>query len=238
MDKSGISHIVRALRTACAVGIAGVLADGCTSYGVYADDWAGKASVKSGECPDIDGEYSGIGETVDESDGKQLPGRPIELATTLSEGIDYSIPGAEFLLKVSLQVVGRTLRVTATLSDGSDMRFERPVLDCQDSMLVMDADWHESIEDEEGAAALGTTMGMVHIVERKSWKLARAEDGSLLMRKSEGGSLMLFWFPVLPGWETTWVRFPRYVPAPEAGRARLAPEFRPVMREETLPGDR
>ena len=66
----------------------------------------------------------------------------------------------------------------------------------------MGTDWKHSIQEEGGAEALGMTMGMFHWFERTSWKLARAEDGSLLMRKSEGGSLMLYWFPVLPGWET------------------------------------
>jgi hypothetical protein len=107
------------------------------------------------------------------------------------------------------QVIDETLRVTATLNDGGELRFERPALDCRDSMLVMGTDWKHSIQEEGGAEALGMTMGMFHWFERTSWKLARAEDGSLLMRKSEGGSLMLYWFPVLPGWETTWMDIAR-----------------------------
>ena len=214
------------------------LAAGCTSYAVYADSWSERVSVESGECPDIDGDYAVEGETFNEADGKQYLGRPVELARALSDGIDNSVPSAESLQKVDVKVVGGSLRVIATLADGSEIRFERPVLDCQDSMLVMGIDWHESIQDEEGAEAFGTTMGMFHFFERKSWKLARAQDGSLLMRKSEGGSLMLYWFPVLPGWETTWIRFPRFVPAPETRVVSFAPEFRPVTREEMPPGDR
>ena len=60
-----------AVLKACATFLAFALGAGCTSYGVYSDSWAEKASVKSGECPDIDGEYVGQGETIDESDGQQ-----------------------------------------------------------------------------------------------------------------------------------------------------------------------
>lgn len=223
---------------ACAAFLTCVLAGGCTSYGVYSDSWPEKASVESGQCPDIDGEYVSQGETINETDGQQYPGQPVELIAVLSEGIDYSIPGAEYLEKVGVQVVDETLRVTATLNGGGELRFERPALDCRDSMLVMGTDWKHSIQEEGGAEALGMTMGMFHWFERTSWKLARAEDGSLLMRKSEGGSLMLYWFPVLPGWETTWIRFPRFIPTLEAEAAAYPPAFRPVLREEMSIGGR
>ena len=211
---------------------------GCTSYGVYSDSWAEKKTVKSGACPDLNGEYLALGETFNESHGQQTQSYPVELAMTLSEKVDYSIPGAISLEKVGLQLEGDVLRVTATLIDGGELRFERPVGGCEDSMLVVDTDWHSSITEEESSVAFGTTLGMVHFFERISWRLARAEDGSLLMRKTEGGSLMLWWFPVLPGWDTVWIRFPPYVPTAKAASAPHPAGFGPVPREERRPGDR
>jgi hypothetical protein len=77
----------------------------------------------------------------------------------------------------------------------------------------MDTDLTHSIEEPGGAETLAVTFGMFHWLERTSWMLARAEDGSLLMRTTDAGSLMIFWMPVLPGGESTWIRFPAAVPA-------------------------
>ena len=192
--------------------VAACLASGCVSTGIYHDDWAGKAKLESDGCAGIDGEYRNEGETFQKVDGR-IEAQPVGLLKLLAQGyVAGDVPG-DGTERIALRLADKTLQVTTTSADGSTSVFERPVASCGDSMIVLDTEWTHSLEEEGGAEMLGMTMGMVHYFDRQSWKLGRAEDGSLLVRSNDSGSLMFYWWPVLPFSETDWFRFPAVEPS-------------------------
>jgi hypothetical protein len=192
-----------------------VLTSGCISTGVYPDSWADKSEVKSGDCPDIDGEYENEGESFSKARNNGLELHAFSLADAFEVGFAANDEAMHANEKVRLELVDMRLRVTAIGPDGSIRSNELPVLRCRGSMMIMDANWTHSLQEEGGAELLGISFGMIHWFERTSWMLGRAEDGSLLMRTTSAGSLMFYWMSVLPGGESTWVRFPAVVPSSE-----------------------
>ncbi len=217
-----------------AICTAAVLAAGCVSIGSYPDEWAELAHVKSGACPVIDGEYLNQGESSDMG-GDEFKQSTPGLAQILSQGFsiesyqpdvpaeieEVSIegdranesiegPAVDPYEKVSLELVDKTLKVTVTGTDGSTSSFERPVLSrCRGSMMLVAKDWSSTLDDEDMPTSV-----FLHLLEREAWKLGRAEDGSLLLHVSYGGSLMVLQWPILPVLASGWMRFPAIPPAP------------------------
>ena len=193
--------------------VAACLASGCISTGIYHDDWAAKAKSESGACAGIDGAYRNVGETFQKIDGR-IEGQPVNLLHLLTYGADSSAVPSEGNETIALKLADMTLHVTTTSADGSTSDFERPVVNCGDSMVVLDKEWTHSLQEEGGAELMGVSLGMIHFFDRQSWKLGRAEDGSLLVRSNDSGSLMFYWWPVFPFSETSWFRFPAAEPSP------------------------
>lgn len=211
-----------------------VVTSGCVSIGPYPDQWAEKARVESGACPLIDGDYQNEGESF----GKTRRGSKrstTSLVQVLAEGFSMESdrmnpsidgpqteqlaesPATEPLTdippdpheKVSLRLVGNTLKVTATGTDGSTASFERPVeLECRDSMLLVESDWSTTLNDEEMPTSV-----FLHMLEREAWKLGRAEDGSLLLHVSYAMSVMVLEWPIFPALASGWIRFSAVAPA-------------------------
>lgn len=202
------------------IGLAAALASGCVSTGIYPDEWAERTHVTGGGCPAVSGSYENVGEQFYRTAG-HIARREIGLFDELGEYAIGSVAG-EFA-SIRLDLVEGALKVTGIREDGSTAGFERPVEGCSGSMVNVVTDWKHSVEEPGGAELLGMTLLMVHWFERTATKLARAADGSLLVRKSEAGSLMLYWMPVLPGGQSEWIRFPPATGAP-ARVARAAEE--------------
>lgn len=205
-------------------------AAGCVSGGIYPDEWAKKVEVESTDCPVIDGEFVNEGEYFEKVDDDGL----IRHTTTLGslsgcfDCLAAEVPTGVTIAAVTdsyqkfrLQLVDETLYIQATAADGSTLALEQPIRkSCSDSLMLVEADWWSSLEEEDGWEMFGATLGM-SMLARGSWKLGRAEDGSLLVRQSASGSLLLFYWPILPMSFSEWVRFPPAVPTPVA--EELAP---------------
>lgn len=207
-----------------------VLITGCVSGGIYPENWAKKIEIGSTDCPVIDGEFVNEGEYFEKVDDDGL----IRHTTTLGslsgcfDCFAAEVPTGVTVAAVTdtypkfrLQLVEETLYIRATAADGSLLEVEQPVRkSCRDSMMLVEADWSSSLEDEDGWEMFGATLGMSTLA-RSSLKLGRAEDGSLLVRASESGSLLVFYWPILPMSFSEWVRFPPTAPTPDA--EELAP---------------
>ena len=208
---------------------------GCVSGGVYPDEWAEKVEVGSSDCPVIDGEFVNEGEYFEKVDDDGL----IRHTTTLGEfgclSCQHEMEPAlemepdrvaitavtDVYPKFRLRLGDETLHIQAIAADGSTLDIEQPVRkSCRDSMMLVEADWSSSLEDEDGWEMFGQTLGMSTLA-RSNWKLGRAEDGSLLVRASESGSLLVFYWPILPMSFSEWIRFPPAATTPAA--AALAP---------------
>jgi hypothetical protein len=218
-----------AIRTGAACA-AFVFVAGCVSGGVYPDAWAEKAEAGSTGCPVVDGEFVNEGEFFEKVDDDGL----IRHTTTLGEfGCLKCQPDKESARvtvaavtdsyeKFRLRLVDETLHIQAIAADGSTLDVEQPVRKrCRDSMMLVEADWWSSLEDEEGQEMFGATLGM-SMVARRNWKLGRAADGSLLVRAGESGSLLVFYWPILPMSFSEWVRFPPAATTPAAEAATPA----------------
>lgn len=238
-------------------------AAGCVSGGVYPNAWAEKQEVGSAGCPVIDGEYLNEGEYFEKVDDdglvrhtmtfsdsfgcKECPGD--ELAPGESFGCmecfgDEQTPIPEVAAvtspyeRFSLRLVDKTLHIRATAADGSTRSFEETVrTSCRDSMMLVGAEWWSSLEEEEGQEMFGATLGM-SILARGSLKLGRAEDGSLLVRQSATGSLLLFYWPILPMSFSEWVRFPPAATTPAAEATAPVLVSQVSVPEETPPEGR
>jgi hypothetical protein len=205
---------------------------GCVSISKYPAEWAEKARVKSGSCPVIDGEYQNVGESLEKTrDGIKRTNTSLAAALSagfsmesdalgLSEADPLAVVPAEDAVgteteKVHLELVGDILQVTTTRLDGTTTRFDRPVESkCRDSMLLVETDWSTTLNDEDSPTGI-----WLHLLERESWKLGRAEDGSLLMHVSYVSSLMVLEWPIFPVVASGWIRFPAVEPAsPSAER--------------------
>lgn len=181
--------------------VAGVLASGCSA--VYHDSWAKKADVKAGGCPNLEGEYRNEGEMFRKGDDGQLERHTVLLADALNADFYHPFLRTDPAEKFRLESVYKAIRVTTTFTDGSTQNFERPTAGCSDSMLVLEAKWTGSLQEEP---TIGSTV--IGFYERSSTQLSRAQDGSLLVRFARRGSLHLFYVPVLPGGDSVWFRFP------------------------------
>jgi hypothetical protein len=212
---------------ACAVF---VFAAGCVSGGVYPDTWAEKVEAGATGCPVIDGEFVNEGEYFEKVDADGL----IRHTTTLGEIGCLNCKAEKETARVTvaavtnsyekfrLRLVDETLHIQAIAADGSTLDVEQPIRkSCSKSMMLVEADWWSSLEDEDGQEMFGATLGM-SMVARANWKLGRAEDGSLLVRASETGSLLVFYWPILPMSFSEWVRFPPAATTPAAEAATPA----------------
>jgi hypothetical protein len=193
-----------------AILMTSVLACGCVSIGTYPDQWAEQVKLESGDCPSIDGEYLNAGESLDTKSDELMPDSG--LAQVLSDGFGFESDAlgaptgsaASDYKKVRLELVDETLKIAATRTDGQIDVFDRPVeRRCKDSMWVVDVDWSTTLDDEEVPTSV-----LLHFLERESWKLGRAEDGSLLLHVAYGGSVMVLEWPIFPVLASGWIRFP------------------------------
>ena len=172
--------------------------------------WADQVKVESGGCPVIDGEYQNAGETFTKAKHDTYECTTVSLAHLLNSWDDSGLRQADQRLgptspdpvkdpyqKVSLRLLDGKLHVEASLADGSTRAFDLPTLQqCRDSTLFLEADWDDSSEPT---------------IVRRTRALGRAEDGSLLVRDSEGGvAFILLPIPVFSFAELT--RFPPVAP--------------------------
>jgi hypothetical protein len=216
---------------------------GCVSTAYYPDHWAERAKSKGQACPDIDGEYLNEGESFDKvGDGGILRHTVSlgELSCTActdeerlgSESFTSFTPAYE---RFRLDLEDEVLTITATTADGVAYAHQRPVRSkCSGSMLQVEAGWLSSLEEEGGWEIFGSTFGM-HILERASLTFGRAEDGSLLVRHSGVGSLMLLQWPILPVVSAAWIRFPAATPLTKPGVPPSPSVVQLQLSEEMLP---
>ncbi|MGQ0384840.1 MAG: hypothetical protein ACT4UP_09215 [Gammaproteobacteria bacterium] len=207
------------------------VAAGCVSSGVYPDAWAAKVEAGAAGCPTIDGEYVNEGEYFEKVDDDGLKRHTTtfgQLAACMECSIGEPAEGAgatavtETYLTFRLQLVDDVLKISATAADGATHGYEQKIRKrCADSMMLIEAEWWSSLEEEEGQEMFGATLGM-SVLMRGSWKLGRAEDGSLLVQQTAAGSLLVFYWPILPMSFKEWVRFPPVAPEP-AQHSALAP---------------
>jgi hypothetical protein len=189
---------------------------GCVStHAVYPVTWAGREKLDSGQCPNIDGEYSNLGDLSQESDFGSysvVPGS-VSLAHLLSsraedvERLNFTSVDAttDEHTSVSLRVADGSLHVIAKHTDGSQRAFDMPLGDeCSGSMIDAGSGWD------------GTTTILASSVDRSSMKLGRAEDGSLLLRTNQSMGWFITYVPVFGTTESRWIRFPAFRPEPES----------------------
>jgi hypothetical protein len=172
--------------------------------------WADQMKVESGGCPVIDGEYLNAGGRFSKAKHDTFECTTVSLAHLLNSWDDSALRQADKRLgltspdpakdpyqKVSLRLLDGKLHVEASLADGSTRAFALPTLQqCRDSTLFLEADWDDSSEPT---------------IVRRTRALGRAEDGSLLVRDSEGGvAFILLPIPVFSFAE--WTRFPPVAP--------------------------
>ncbi|MDP9198174.1 MAG: hypothetical protein M3O07_03040, partial [Pseudomonadota bacterium] len=129
-----------------------------------------------------------------------------------------------------LELTDKILTITSTTADGITYSHQRPIrARCSGSMLEIEAGWLSSLEEEGGWDMFGTTFGM-SMLERTSLKLARAEDGALLVRHSEVASLMVLQWPITPMTSSAWIRFPAATPRPELDEPPVPPAVQPQLQ--------
>jgi hypothetical protein len=193
--------------------MAGCLATGCISTdAVYPVTWAGRVKLDSRQCPDLDGEYSNIGDISQEHDlgAYSVTAGSVSLADILAgqaEGqprLNFASVDAttDVHRSVSIRRDGDTLRVTARRIDGSSRSLELPIGErCDGSLIDAGADWK------------GNTILLASEVDRSSMKLGRAEDGALVVRTSQSMGWFVTYVPVFASEDKRWIRFPPYAPA-------------------------
>lgn len=222
-----------------------VLLSGCVSTATYPEHWATRLEVKGGACPVIDGEYLNEGEYFEDSGDGALVRQTVHLNAIVcmhcSEGertdADPVAPPADAYQRFRLELAHETLKITATTADGRTFSHEEPIrASCRDSLLLVDAGWWSSLQEDEGWELFGSTLGMSALA-RGSLKLGRSEDGSLLLRQSVVGSLLLFYWPILPMAATEWIRFPPATSSPEANGAAPSLAAQVAPPAEAPPGD-
>ena len=174
--------------------------------------WADEVKVESGACPVIDGEYLNAGGRFSKARHDTFECTTVSLAHLLNSWDDSALRQADKRLgltspdpakdpyqKVSLRLLDGKLHVEASLADGSTRAFDLPTRQqCRDSTLLLEADW------DDGEAWFF----------RRTGALGRAEDGSLLVRESEGG-VAFFLVPVPFFTFAEWTRFPPVAPVPK-----------------------
>jgi hypothetical protein len=99
--------------------------------------------------------------------------------------------------------------------------------------VKVQADWWSSLEEEEGQEMFGYTL--MSMLARSSLKFGRATDGSLLVRQSMVGSLMVLEWPIFPMAESDWIRFPPATPRPEPEREPGIPAVAQELQAGMLP---
>ena len=173
--------------------------------------WADQVKVKSDACPVIDGEYLNAGGRFSKAKHNTYECTTVSLAYLLNgwggPNLDKAVDRLELTSEdpakdphqtISLRLLDGKLHVQASLADGSTRAFELPTQQkCQDSTLLLQADWY----------------GEEAWVSRRTLALGRAEDGSLLVRESEGGVAFLL-VPVPTFTFAYWTRFPPIAPVP------------------------
>lgn len=165
------------------VRIASVCVD--TPHPMPSGSWADQAKVESGASPVIDGEFLSAGGRFSKAKHDTFECTTASLAHLLNSWDDSGLRQADKRLgltspdpakdpyqKVSLRLRDSKLHVEASLADGSTRAFDLPTRQpCRDSTLLLEADR----DDDEV------------VFFRRTGALGRAEDGSLLVRESEGG---------------------------------------------------
>lgn len=198
------------------------LVSGCVSIDSYPDEWAEMVQVKSGACPDIDGEHKNAAEQFDKTKNGVHERIGRSLAHLLNGGSLYAWhqadnrfgktivdPAQDAYQTISLRLVEGKLHIKASLSGGSTKTFDLPTRQrCSDSTLLLEGDWH-------GTATLLTLSLFLTIVDRVTLALGRAEDGSLLVRETAMGGAFIAWAPIPAYVDSAWTRFPPVVQAPE-----------------------
>jgi hypothetical protein len=195
--------------------LAACLASGCVATdAVYPVDWAARVKLGSEQCPNLDGEYSNLGDmsleneaTFDGGSGYAVQPESISLADMLAaqaegqEQLNFTRVDAttDDQQSVRLRVVGDTLQVLAIRTDGGTRSLELPLGDrCDGSMIDAGASWD------------GTTTILASTVERSSMRLGRAEDGALLIRTKQASGYFLMYVPMYASRDERWIRFPLY----------------------------
>jgi WD40 repeat protein len=179
--------------------------------------WAAQVKVESEACPVIDGQYQNAGEKFTKVKNDHYECTTVSLAQLLNSwGDSWSRPADHGLgptstdpaedphERISLRLLEGKLHVEASLADGSTSALDLPTRrQCRDSILFLEATW----PGDQDATILRRTLAM-----------GRAEDGSLLVRESEGG-VMFFFLPVPVFSFPVWTRFPPVAaaPAPASG---------------------
>lgn len=196
------------ISTAC---VACCLAGCMSTDGVYPVTWASRIKLDSKQCPDIDGEYSNLGDLSKESDIGTYTVEPasISLAHILAgraeneERLNFTQADAttDAHRSVHLSVADNTLQVIVKRADGTIRTFQMPVeRECSASMI------------DAGAAWDGTTTLIASAVDRSSMKLGRAEDGALLMRTNQSIGFFITYMPIFGMKDQRWIRFPEFTP--------------------------
>jgi WD40 repeat protein len=172
--------------------------------------WADQVKVESGACPSIDGEYQNAGETFSKGKLDTHDCTRVSLAHLLNGwggpnlepaenrlGLTSEDPAKDPHETIRLRLLGGKLHVEASLADGSTKAFDLPTRqECRDSTLLLAADWD----------------AWEAVIFRSTLALGRAEDGSLLVRESQGG-VMFFFLPFPVFTFPYWTRFPPAAPA-------------------------
>lgn len=176
-----------------------------TPHPMPSGSWADQVKVESGACPVVDGVYQNAGGRFSNARHNTFVCTTASLAHLLNGWDDSEVRQADKRLgqtspdpakdpyqTVRLRLQDGKLHVEAALADGSTRAFDLPTRGkCRDSTLLLEADWED---------------GEVGFLRRTS-ALGRAEDGSLLVRESEGG--MSFFLAPAPFFTVAkWTRFP------------------------------
>ncbi len=210
---------IRTKYSVLSVILACALASGCVTRPVYDDSWAEQVKVARGTCPTIDGTYQNAGEEFHRARGDTLKRTTRSLTRLLNVGYDHLEPADETRLgpafddpsmnwyqSVRLQLMDGKLHMEVSRADGGIEGFDLPIRQqCQDSTLLVETNWDGT----------GTLKLLGSFVEHNTLSLGRAQDGSLLVRKSEVGAMLFLWWPVMAGGEVDWIRFAPATAAPE-----------------------
>jgi len=234
----------RRIRHIGAAALMLALLSGCVSTSLYPDHWAEPVEAKGGTCPDINGEFVNEGEYFEKVGDGGVIRHTVSLgslACATCTDDERPVAGSlksltEVYSRFRLELADQTLAITATTGEGGlEFRQEQPVSgQCSDSLLKVQADWWSSLQEEGGWEVFGATLGM-SMVARSSLKFGRAADGSLLVRQSLLGSLMVLQWPVLPMAQAEWIRFPAVSPRLEPDPASEAPGATPELQAGILP---
>lgn len=169
-----------------------VVAPGCSSHGVYPVEWGGLSPAVGDSCPTLAGEFQNAGERAVPQGGSP----------------QYSPPNLSSYFLADTATAARAKRVRLTGDADEALKVELFGENIALEPLILQR--QEDYRCEDGWLLLESSRWMAEQVsgfESLTYRLRKADDGSLVVQVRASGVGVIFVVPVA-GSSTEWHRFP------------------------------